>query len=60
MRARSHLGELKHWLAVHNNAVTAVLLLVFGVDLAAKGLPPLIWPRPRRWEPRLPRVQRSG
>jgi hypothetical protein len=29
-------------LAVHNNAVTAVLLLVFGVGQAAQGLPRLI------------------
>jgi hypothetical protein len=28
-------------LTVHNGAVMAVLFLVFGVDLIAKGLPPL-------------------
>jgi hypothetical protein len=28
-------------LAVHNAAVMAVLFLVFGVDLIAKGIPPL-------------------
>lgn len=39
--ARSRLDELKDWLAVHNSAVMAVLFLVFGVDLIAKGLPPL-------------------
>ena len=29
------------WLAVHNAAVMTVLFLVFGVDLVAKGIPPL-------------------
>lgn len=29
------------WLRVHNAAVMAVLFLVFGVDLIAKGVPPL-------------------
>jgi hypothetical protein len=32
---------LKGWLAVHNAAVGAVIFVVFGVDLIAKGLPPL-------------------
>ena len=32
---------MKGWLAVHNAAVMTVLFLVFGVDLIAKGLPPL-------------------
>ena len=32
---------MKNWLAVHNDAVMAVLFLVFGVNLIAKGLPPL-------------------
>lgn len=40
-RAKEELGELKSWLAVHNAAVLAVLFLVFGVDLIAKGIPPL-------------------
>jgi threonine/homoserine/homoserine lactone efflux protein len=40
-KAKASLDNLKDWLAVHNNAVMAVLLLVFGVDLIAKGLPPL-------------------
>lgn len=40
-KAEATLDGLKDWLAVHNNAVMAVLLLVFGVDLIAKGLPPL-------------------
>lgn len=40
-KAKATLDELKDWLAVHNNAVMAVLLLVFGVDLIAKGLPPV-------------------
>ena len=31
----------KAWLTTHNAAVMAVLFLVFGVDLVAKGLPPL-------------------
>jgi hypothetical protein len=39
--ARDRLNELKDWLALHNSAVMAVLFLVFGVDLIAKGLPPL-------------------
>ena len=40
-QAKARLDELKDWLAVHNDAVMAVLFLVFGVDLIAKGLPPL-------------------
>jgi len=40
-RARSELDELKDWLRMHNAAVMAVLFLVFGVDLIAKGIPPL-------------------
>ena len=40
-KAKATLDELKDWVAVHNDAVMAVLLLVFGVDLIAKGLPPL-------------------
>jgi threonine/homoserine/homoserine lactone efflux protein len=39
--ARTELDAAKSWLAVHNNAVMTVLFLVFGVDLIAKGLPPL-------------------
>lgn len=39
--AKGRLDELKDWLAVHNDAVMAVLFLVFGFDLIAKGLPPL-------------------
>ena len=39
--AETRLGEMKDWLALHNDAVTAVVFLVFGVDLIAKGLPPL-------------------
>ncbi|MGZ4340385.1 MAG: GAP family protein [Gaiellaceae bacterium] len=39
--ANDVLDELKGWLIVHNAAVMAVLFLVFGVDLIAKGLPPL-------------------
>ncbi len=40
-KAKTRLDELKDWLALHNNAVMAVLFLIFGVDLIAKGLPPL-------------------
>ena len=40
-RARSSLDSAKAWLGAHNAAVMAVLFLVFGVDLIAKGLPPL-------------------
>jgi Sap, sulfolipid-1-addressing protein len=36
--AEHALDELKGWLGAHNDAVMTVLLLVFGVDLAAKGL----------------------
>jgi hypothetical protein len=32
---------MKDWLALHDDAVMAVLFLVFGVDLIAKRLPPL-------------------
>jgi threonine/homoserine/homoserine lactone efflux protein len=39
--ARATLDAAKAWLTVHNAAVMAVLFLVFGVDLIAKGLPPL-------------------
>ena len=39
--AKARLDELKDWLALHNNAVMAVLLLVFGAKLIADGLPPL-------------------
>ena len=39
--AKAHLDEMKTWLAVHNDAVMAVLFLVFGAKLIADGLPPL-------------------
>lgn len=39
--AKARLDEMKHWLAVHNNAVMAVLFLVFGAKLIADGLAPL-------------------
>jgi Sap, sulfolipid-1-addressing protein len=39
--AKARLDDLKGWLSVHNDAVMAVLFLVLGVDLIAKGLPPL-------------------
>ena len=38
-KATSTLESAKTWLTAHNAAVMAVLFLVFGVDLIAKGLP---------------------
>src|SRR5262249_60210611 len=38
-RSKAQLEALKDWLAVHNDAVMAVLFLVFGVALIAKGIP---------------------
>ena len=38
-RAKAELDSLKGWLAMHNAVVMAVLFLVFGIDLIAKGLP---------------------
>jgi hypothetical protein len=40
-RAHATLDSLKAWLTVHNNAVMAVLFLVFGVNLIANAIPPL-------------------
>jgi Sap-like sulfolipid-1-addressing protein len=40
-KAKTGLDELKGWLGQHNDAVMAVLFLVFGVALIAKGLAPL-------------------
>ena len=40
-RALAQLDALKHWLGVHNNAVTGVLFVIFGVNLISKGIPPL-------------------
>jgi threonine/homoserine/homoserine lactone efflux protein len=40
-RAKAKLDSLKNWLAIHNAAVMAVVFVVFGVDLIAKGIPPL-------------------
>ena len=40
-KAKASLDSAKAWLTTHNAAVMAVLFLVFGVDLIAKGLPPL-------------------
>jgi threonine/homoserine/homoserine lactone efflux protein len=40
-RAKATLDAVKEWLTEHNAAVLTVLFLVFGVDLIAKGLPPL-------------------
>jgi threonine/homoserine/homoserine lactone efflux protein len=39
--ATARLDSAKNWLTRHNAAVMTVLFLVFGVDLIAKGLPPL-------------------
>ncbi len=39
--ARTELDKMKSWLALHNAAVMVVLFVVFGVDLIAKGIPPL-------------------
>ncbi|MGV8964968.1 MAG: GAP family protein [Cellulomonas sp.] len=39
--ARTQLDSVKGWLAVHNDAVMTVLLLVFGAKLVAQGIPPL-------------------
>lgn len=39
--AKAELDSLKDWLAAHNAAVMTVLFIVFGVDLIAKGIPPL-------------------
>lgn len=40
-KAKTSLDSAKAWLTTHNAAVLAVIFLVFGVDLIAKGLPPL-------------------
>ncbi len=39
--AKRRLDEMKQWLMLHNDAVMAVLFLVFGAKLIADGLPPL-------------------
>ncbi len=39
--ARATLDDMKTWLSTNNNAVMAVLLLVFGVVLLSRGLAPL-------------------
>ena len=39
--AKAVLDELKEWLRLHNVAVMAVVFLVLGVDLIARGIPPL-------------------
>jgi hypothetical protein len=38
-KSKAQLEALKDWLALHNDAVMAVLFLVFGVALIAKGIP---------------------
>jgi threonine/homoserine/homoserine lactone efflux protein len=40
-QAKAQLNEMKNWLALHNNAVMAVLFVVFGAKLIADGLPPV-------------------
>ena len=40
-RAHDALDHLKAWLTTHNNAVMAVLFLVFGINLIANAIPPL-------------------
>ena len=37
-RARKTLDEMKAWITEHNAAVMAVLFLVFGMVLIAKGI----------------------
>jgi len=39
--SKAALDELKNWLRLHNVAVMAILFLILGVDLIAKGIPPL-------------------
>jgi hypothetical protein len=39
--AKTKLNELKGWLGVPNASVMMVLFLVLGVDVVAKGIPPL-------------------
>ena len=39
--AKEQLDTVKAWLAAHNAAVMTVLLLIFGANLIAKGIPPL-------------------
>lgn len=40
-RAKTQLDATKDWLTVHNSAVMTVLFVVLGVNLIAKGIPPL-------------------
>ncbi len=37
-KARATLDDMKAWMTEHNNAVMAVLFLVFGVVLISKGI----------------------
>jgi hypothetical protein len=39
--AEERLDDAKSWLALHNAAVMTVIFIIFGVDLIAKGIPPL-------------------
>jgi hypothetical protein len=40
-RAKTQLDSAKGWLTMHDDALMTVLFLVFGVNLIAKGIPPL-------------------
>ena len=40
-KAKARLDEMKDWLVLHNDAVMAVLFLIFGAKLIADGLPQL-------------------
>jgi hypothetical protein len=40
-RAKIQLNSAKEWLAAHNTAVMTVLFLALGMNLMAKGIPPL-------------------
>jgi hypothetical protein len=40
-RAEAGLQSFRDWLSAHNDAVMAVLFLVFGVSLISQGIPPL-------------------
>jgi threonine/homoserine/homoserine lactone efflux protein len=39
--AKARLDSMKRWLAIHSAAVMTVVLLIVGVDLIAKGIPPV-------------------
>ena len=39
--AKTQMDTIRGWFAAHNAAVMTVLLLIFGANLIAKGIPPL-------------------